>query len=121
MLTEGVATWLTAEILGVSESLALWADYWPEGRVSEWLERCEEQLPQLARYLLERINSEQSTQLFLLAEPDNLLANRSGYYLGLRAVQALARENGLAPAECLTLPRFEAEPLILDWLHRQIE
>lgn len=121
LLTEGVATWLTAEILGVSESLALWADYWPESRVSGWLDQCEVKLPQLARYLLERINSEQSTQLFLLAEPDNILANRSGYYLGLRAVQALARENGLAPAECLTLPRFEAEHLVLDWLHRRIE
>lgn len=120
LITEGLATWLTAEILGVSQSAALWADHMSDEAIIRWVSECETRQSEISGHLLESARTGESTQLFVLADPEDIMANRAGYYLGMKIMQRIASEQRLRPIEILNLPRPELEQLTLAFLKSNI-
>lgn len=120
LICEGIATWLTAEILSVTQAEALWADHLPLDQVKRWIAEGEARQSEISEHLLKSVKTGEPTQLFVLADPDDIMANRAGYYHGMKLMQRIASEQRLRPIEILNLPRPELEQLTLAFLKSNI-
>jgi hypothetical protein len=114
LMTEGVATYLTAEVLSVSDRTALWGDYLPPADGERWMNECRERLPEL-RELCRRHLSESSTNMefFMANKPDDILKYRAGYFAGLELVRGIVIKYHLSATDLLTLDREKFEEAVL--------
>ncbi len=104
LITEGVATLLSQEILGIDELTALWADFLSEADTAAWYARCQEEERGLSRFLLQNFSSSSSDiKLFLAADPDDIYAYRGGYYLGMKIIRQVKETAGIDSHELLRL------------------
>ena len=114
IITEGVATFLTAQVVGVSDREALWADYLNQRDYDRWLADCQRRAPELGEMCRSRFSqSAPELSIFKIIDPADILKFRAGYYLGLVLVGSVAENERLAPLDLLTLERCEFERLVL--------
>lgn len=116
LITEGLATWLTIKILNVDEGLALWANYISKSKIKIWLQNCR-QKHELYKYILKNFSSSNpKIGLFYANDPADIINYRAGYYVGLKLVEAMAKDKGLKAAEMLRIPRRKFEAIAKRWL-----
>lgn len=115
LITEGLATYLTLKIVKVSEDEALRADYLPEDRRFEWIEKCKNNRKELFKFALENFYSE-NRDFFEADNPVDIYKYRAGYYVGFEAIKKIAEEQNLTVQELLNLPRGRFEDFILQAL-----
>jgi len=108
LVTEGIATYLTVKVMGVSEEEALWADYLSPQGIETWMETCRRQWDQLKRFTLDNFEDSDEAAAFFWAIPENdVFGNRGGYYVGLKIVEEIADRKKLTPIDLLGLPKDE--------------
>lgn len=117
LITEGLATYVTREALGVDDLGALWADFLDQEEAVGWLARCranDARLRQMAREAFDRSRSHPG--LFEARDPGDIFNYRAGYYLGLRLIDEIADTLGLSIPDIVKLDRPRFETLIRDRL-----
>lgn len=108
LVTEGIATLVSKEILDASDEQALWADYLPFERVQQWYKACLERKEELLRIVAENLDSsDEQNRLFSFSETDNVLENRAGYYAGLALVEHYAKQQGLTLRDLFSISKEE--------------
>jgi hypothetical protein len=114
LITEGVATFLTAQILGVSEQEALWADYLTPEQFGSWLVECQMREPELRAFFREHFfESMVEPALFQANNPADVVNYRAGYFVGLAVVRNLLDREKLSLQDLLELPRQQFESFAL--------
>jgi hypothetical protein len=105
LITEGIATYVTRELLGISDAEALWADALPEHDLAKWMTDCQYAEADLARRVLPTLNSsDYSSSLFHAADPSDIYAYRAGYFLGLRIIDQIVSQDNAQIRDLLTTP-----------------
>ncbi len=110
LITEGIATFLTKEIMNVPEEEALWADYISENRIAKWMTECEDRREELIAYCRDKINSEESDNapaFFRADDPDDIFKFRAGYFIGSKLAERLYRKKELTIRQLLQTSRDE--------------
>jgi len=114
IITEGVATFLTAQVLGVSDRDALWADYLSAEKYNLWLQECQRRTPELGAMCRSRfLQSTPELGIFKIIDPTDILTFRAGYFVGLSLVQNVSEKEKLGPTDLLTLDRHQFEKFVL--------
>ncbi len=116
LLTEGMATYLTASILDCSDDVALWGDYLRKQQLHNWRVKCERNWPLLKEIAVGKFRSHAPTELFQANDPEDVFRFRAGYYLGLNLVKEISRGEALTANEMISLPRKRLEQLALKYL-----
>lgn len=105
LITEGVATYLTKEILDITDEEALWADYLNKDKLDDWISECTKERNNLQREFSENNNSVKES--FLANDPKNIRKYRSGYFLGLELIKNIASEQQLDIKEILNINKID--------------
>lgn len=114
LITEGLATYVTAEILGVSDIEALWADYLSPKRAETWMAECGRRDSELRSFCRRHFSeSMPDCGLFLADNPGDILNFRAGYYLGLSLIRAIAAHKKLDITDLLQMKRHQLEKLTI--------
>lgn len=117
LITEGLATYATQKLLGISSMQALWADYLNDDDIRKWLQACESETPNLYRLIADNYyRNNPDIKIFYAANPDDIYQYRSGYYIGLKLIEEYAEITGFSLKDLLGLPRNLFEKGILDLL-----
>ena len=114
LITEGLATLLTKEIMGMSEAEALWADYISREKAAWWMERCERELKNLYAFAVERFDRSDSGSMFYSSDENDIFAYRAGYYAGMKILAEVRRRRGMTKEDLLTAPRADLEKSVLE-------
>jgi uncharacterized protein YjaZ len=104
LVTEGLATYASQKILGISEKDALWSDYMSDEKYLEWHKTIMNKFAELSRTMKE---NDLSGTLFRADNPDNPFEYRAGYYLGYEFIKVLADEKKLSLAQLFDLSKGE--------------
>ena len=121
LITEGLATYLTAKLFGVTDNQALWADYLSETDAWEWYRMCHAEEYRLFGLIADNYHkSDHGLDIFYIADPDSIYSFRSGYYAGLGLIEWYAVEKNLTAAELLNLPRDIFEKDIFDLIQAHL-
>jgi len=108
LITEGVATYLTAYIMEVSDSTALWADYLDTDQSNKWMNECRKRTCEISRYVIDNYHCTVSDiGIFRADDPEDILNYRVGYYVGLKIIQELVKKTQLTPSDLLRMERTE--------------
>lgn len=108
LVTEGIATLSSKEILDVSDEQALLANYLPFERVQQWYKACLERKEKLFRVVANNLeSSDEQNRLFSFSETDNVLENRAGYYAGLVLVEHYAKQQSLTLRDLFAINKEE--------------
>ncbi len=113
LITEGLATYLTAEILGVSDREALWADYLNSEEWQNWLSTCEGRAVALRSLCRDYFATTSGQEMFMANDPQNIMRYRAGYFVGLCLVREIAEELHVGVCELLRFDRAEFEKLAI--------
>ncbi len=114
LITEGLATYLTRELMGLSDLEALWADYLNAAAARAWWDECKSREPQLFVKIADTyFKSDPGQELFHANDRSDAFKFRAGYYAGLKLVGQYAKIHGLTIAELLEQKRDRFERGIL--------
>jgi uncharacterized protein YjaZ len=116
LITEGLATLLTREIMGLSDKQALWADYLNESELDSWMEKCKDNFTDLCRFAVEHFYSSEHSEMFYNGGKKGTFKNREGYYLGMIVLEKVVRKQNMEYKKLLTLPRHSLEAMVLEEL-----
>jgi len=106
LITEGLATYVTAEVLGISDVEALWADYLSEEKSEAWMSECRGRETELRDYCREHFDeSIPDCGLFMANDPGDVMHFRAGYLVGLELVRQAAYREKFDLPNLLTLGR----------------
>ncbi|MEZ5357862.1 MAG: DUF2268 domain-containing putative Zn-dependent protease [Candidatus Zixiibacteriota bacterium] len=106
LITEGIATFLTAEILGMPLVDALWADHLPAEDAKRWMDTCNAKKRELLNYCLDHIDSKEQEPAFFRADnPGDIYEYRAGYYIGAMIARTIYIADNLMPQRLLSLDR----------------
>ena len=120
LITEGIATYLVIKIFNVDEGIALWADYISKNKTKIWLQKCQQKEQKLYKFILKNFSSSsQKISLFYANNPADLLNYRAGYYVGLKLVEAVAKDMRFGNKELLKIPRRKFENIAKKWLRER--
>ncbi len=119
LLTEGLATYVTGEILECGDGVALWADFVTEGRLRRWMAECERRRSELNKFALKYFESRSKAVFFQANEPTDILQYRAGYYLGLNLIRQIAINGEYSMQQLITIPRRKLEILAKGILLRE--
>ncbi len=110
LLTEGVATLLSACLWALEPLTALWADFLPREEGTRWLRRCQAAEGEMAAFALQRWASHEADNAFFsLQDEEDVLRYRGGYYLALRLLARIAAEHQMSALTLLDVPRERLE------------
>jgi len=112
LITEGLATLLTGEILCVDDTAALWADCVPRDWALNWERKRRVRLSEVAVHALPRLDSSPEDNSFFWytgQEDEDIYRNRTGYLLGMELLRVVCRRERLATANLLRIQRPEME------------
>jgi hypothetical protein len=105
LITEGIATYVTRELLGIRDGEALWADALPGHDLARWMTDCQAAEAEIAKRILSTLNSsDHSSSLFHAADPTDIYSYRAGYFLGLRIIDDIAKEDKAQIRDLLGVP-----------------
>jgi len=116
LITEGLATYLTREILGGSNQEALWGDFLSASEAAKWWRLCEENEAGLFRLIRENYyRYDHKLDIFYANNPADIYQYRAGYFAGLKLLERFASANNLTALDLLKISRekFELEILAL--------
>lgn len=119
LITEGIATFLTAEILEVDDLTALWADYLPTEWLQKWMAKRSRNVVTLSQWALDNFDtSYEDNDFFNYYGLDNedLLSSRSGYFLGNEVLKEVKQQYKLDAKDILGLNRNELEVFVKESL-----
>jgi hypothetical protein len=112
LIVEGMATFVAKEILGVSEGIALWADYISRPKIQAWLRQCEKRQKELFKWLDSHFESRLGkSELFGGLDTSDIFHSRGGYWAGLKIIEAIAKARKYGLVELLKLPKEEFKKL----------
>lgn len=121
LVTEGIATLISREILGVSDEQALWADYLPLEYVQHWYATCRKREKELFRLVADTLPySDEQNRLFSFSPSEDVSENRAGYYVGLALIERYARRQGLALGDLLAISKEEFWQIVLSSLELEL-
>ncbi len=113
LITEGIATYLTRQILGVSSGVALWADRLPVPRLNSWIENCQTCERELFHFVMSHFeSSDAAIRIFLAEDPNNIYSYRAGYYAGLKLIELIVTNNHFNERDLLKIPFDEMKQLV---------
>jgi hypothetical protein len=116
LLTEGIATYLTRELLKLTDKEALWADYLKKRQLNDWMKQCEDSIIELKKYFHSKfISSDPNIKLFIADNPNDIFSYRSGYFVGLRFIDHIVQMYSLTYEELLLLSKTDMEKFAIDW------
>ena len=96
LITEGLATALTAEVLATDDLTALWGDFLSAEAAGAWLTECRRHEAKLCRFVRDNFNtSDLALHLFHAFDPEDIFAYRAGYYVGLQVIRHISKKQGL--------------------------
>lgn len=108
LITEGIATLTSQEILEVSPLQALWADYLPLERIQRWYETCVEREKELLSFVKNHLDSsDERNRLFSFSASEDILENRGGYYAGLVLIEHYAKQHRLSLRDLFGISKEE--------------
>jgi len=114
LITEGLATLLTREVLGVDDISALWADFLDNDTARRWIGDCQSRETEICEFLKNSYDKyNPDIQLFYASDPNNILAFRAGYYIGMKLLDEIINENDITARALIDIPRDEFEKLVL--------
>ena len=105
IITEGIATYVSKKLLGVTNGEVLWADYLDRTTIASWLRKCRKGEDKIKMAALEDIKCSRNSSLFLANNPLDILEYRAGYYLGFTFISDLAVAEKYSVQQLLALPR----------------
>lgn len=115
ILTEGLATFGTMQVLDDSEVMALWADYVSLEFADRWYKACQNREQEmLNRVLTEWKVSQRENGWFMMWDEADVTRYRGGYYVGLRVIKEVSRRYRLNLEALLSLPARELEELAIE-------
>jgi uncharacterized protein YjaZ len=119
LATEGLATYLAKEVLGISNGKALWADYLSDDELSKWIKSCENEKQNLFKETRALIK-EKSTKpdLFYANDANDIRKYRAGYFIGLEIAKEIARKNNFSVHDLLQIEKGRFEKMAKDILSR---
>ena len=104
LITEGIATHLTAEWLDVPDAEALWGDFLSADMAAKWLKECRKQRRQLWKFCMAKIeNDADARSFFVLSDPNDIYSWRAGYYIGMETIRQIQRIFQLTPSDLTNL------------------
>jgi len=120
LITEGIATELTTEILGINALTALWADYLSEEKARAWLTACAARKSEIAAAVHKSFRSSvKNAGLFCALDPDDVLEYRAGYYIGTLVTKAICERHSCPTSHLIHYSREQLEreylQIIEDW------
>lgn len=115
LVTEGLATYATQQLLGCTDNQALWADYITEDEVEALMLRYRDARQRTASRMLDRWE-EHGDSFFYANDPSDVDTYRSGYALGLWAMQRYVEATGTTVRDLLRMDRRELDAAIKDLL-----
>lgn len=117
LITEGLASYGTQRLTGVSEETALWGDYLTGKKLTNWMNSCEKEFDNLKKFAKENYDSTENGQaLFWAADENDIYKYRAGYYLGMKLLQQLDNSEKLGLNGLLSFPRFDLEAAVYELL-----
>lgn len=112
LMTEGLATYLTKEIMEISDEEALWADFLSGDDLSRWMETCHSEKEALFREVFELIEKGASQpNLFYASDPNDIRQYRAGYFIGLEVIKAIVAQYSYSPQDIFTITRENFETM----------
>lgn len=113
LITEGVATYLSEIISGVSEGESLWADVLVGEELNAWMKACSDRYVELCSKLGQQFDvSTVDSGFFCLYDFGDVCRARAGYYVGSRLVRELVEHECVDIPTLLGMSRSELEPII---------
>lgn len=120
LVTEGIATLASKELLRIRDEQALWADYLPPQEVQRWYEQCQRRKGELFQMVAGKlITSDPQNRLFSYSNSADVAENRAGYYLGLRLIEHFMETEGLYLREILEVGKTELLRVTQGFLERE--
>lgn len=117
LITEGLATYITMEILGIGEGEALWADYLDKDHLTIWLDLCRKNQVKIKEILRRNFDGDhEGAILFQANNPNNILEYRCGYYFGMKIIEQISSKMNLSVEDLLEIPRNRFMKLAFDLL-----
>ncbi|MBD3232119.1 MAG: hypothetical protein GF315_00175 [candidate division Zixibacteria bacterium] len=122
LITEGLATYLTAKWLDIPDKDSLWADYLDEDEARSWIDKCEKETRNLLKVIHDNWHeTEHKLEIFYASNPENIYQFRAGYYIGLRLIDEYTRLHDFTTMDTLKLSRKEIESGIYDLISKKLE
>lgn len=106
LVTEGIATLTSKEILGIEDKQALWADYLPYEYICQWYEQCLRRQEELFQLIVNKLE-ESDDGLFSFSASDDCMENRAGYYAGLVLIERYMKRQKLTIRDLFTIGKQE--------------
>lgn len=119
LITEGVATFLSAEILAIDDVTALWADYLPTEWAQQWMAKRNQNVATLSQWALDNFHASYEDNDFFNyygLDDEDIFSSRSGYFLGNEVLKEVKRQYKLGTKALLELERNELEVLVKESL-----
>ncbi len=111
LVTEGIATLLTAQSMNIALEDALWSDAQTHEATRGWMSSIAKQLPQKCAELVEQWK-EDAGDLFFANDPADPFRYRAGYAIGTWAALHVVKEQSLSPLTLLSLSRKQLDGYI---------
>lgn len=112
LITEGLATYLTKEVLNISDEKALWADHLSNDELLKWTRTCKEEKQALfeeARKLIEEKSTK--SDLFYANDTNDIRKYRAGYFIGLELIKEIAKKDNLHMHDFLQIRKKQFEQM----------
>lgn len=109
LVTEGLSTYLSMKVMGITKNEALWADFLDKEIAQKWFSDCEEEKEILWKEVHEELSLDRRTsskELFLANNDQDVRTFRAGYYLGLSLVETFNIKN-ISLSDLLTIQKSE--------------
>jgi hypothetical protein len=117
LFTEGIATYLTRELLKLSDKEALWADYLKKRKLNDWMEQCVAKLTEMRQFIRKNFDSSDvNIKIFNTDNPKDIFSNRCGYFAGLKLIDYIVKTHNLKSEELLLVSKTDTEKFAIDWL-----
>jgi uncharacterized protein YjaZ len=108
LVTEGLATLTSKEVLNISSEQALWADYLPPESIQQWYNQCLQRENELLYAVSNKLESaDDQNRLFSFHDSDDVLENRAGYYVGLVIVERHMQRMGFSLQDLFAMSKQE--------------
>jgi hypothetical protein len=119
LITEGIATYLTKNLLNLYDEAALWADSIPAEQIHSWMNACRNSEIELFQFVASNFeSSDPSIELFYAANPNDIFTYRAGYYAGLKAIESIALDNNFSERDLSNIPFAKMKQLVLETIQK---
>ena len=116
LITEGLATYLTKELLDFSDTKALWADYLSESDALNWINNCHLQSKDLFQYCYNKLDSNTPDPIFYVGNINDPFQSRAGYWVGLKFIESIVDVHHSSLNDLLKISKAQMEILIRGFL-----